>query len=91
MDRLITVITSVGVKQGRCRDCRDPILFAMRASRPGHPAKLLPWNRPRPWPLSTTRNDETGLVCEVWPASALHFTTCRLKRDRPTKRPRAHA
>lgn len=73
--RTVTIVAST-VQPGTCRYCRAHILWATRASQPGAPAKTLPFNRPRPWPLSTTRNDETGLTFEVWPAEALHFVSC---------------
>lgn len=76
-ERLIPVVTSVGVQEGRCRTCGQRILWATRASTPGRPAKTLPWTPPRPWPLRSDRNDETGLVIEYWPAGSLHFATCK--------------
>jgi hypothetical protein len=91
-ERLIVVVASLGVSPGKCKYCGGAILWATTASRPGHPAKTVPWNRPRPWPTVTpVRNDETGLTFESWPASALHFTTCTRRPERSTKRPRAHA
>lgn len=92
-ERTVQVVSSIPVKEGRCKYCRARILFAMRASRPGHPAMLLPFDPPRPWPLSHVRNDETGLVIETWPAAALHFTTCThkpVRKFRP-RRGRVHA
>jgi hypothetical protein len=73
--RLITIVDR-GISRGRCKFCRAPILWVTTASRPGSPARTLPFDLPRPWPLSTDRNDDTGLAFETWPASALHFATC---------------
>lgn len=78
-ERLIPVVTSVGVREGRCKYCHDRVLWVTRASTPGQPARGLPFNR-RPWPLRTERNDETGLVVEYWPAAELHFATCRVPK-----------
>lgn len=89
--RLITVVAS-SLERGRCRYCGAPILWATTTSSPGHPAKSLPFSVPRPFPLSVTRNDETGVVFEHWPKAALHFRSCP---DRPkqtsTKARRTHA
>lgn len=83
--RTVTVVAGT-VKDGTCRYCHDRILWATTASAKGRPAKTLPFNRPRPWSLSEQRNDETGVSFEVWPADALHFTTCRNK-PAPAKKP----
>lgn len=80
--RTVVVVAST-VTHGRCRYCHDPILWATTASTPGQRARTLPFNRPRPYPLSTTRNDEIGLVFEAWPSSSLHFTTCARPPARP--------
>lgn len=82
--RLITIVDR-GITRGRCKFCGAAILWVTTASRPGCPARTLPFDLPRPWPLSTDRSDETGLAFEVWPASALHFATCRRPTD--PKRP----
>lgn len=79
LTRLITVTTR-GMQRSRCRDCRQPILWVTTQSRPRHPAKRLPFNLPRPFPLRTERNEETGVEFEVWPAIALHFRTCQAGR-----------
>lgn len=80
-ERLIRVVTSVGVTEARCKFCRDRILWVTRASAPGRPARALPFNRPRPWPLEVDET-ESGLVIETWPASALHLGTCQGDRSR---------
>lgn len=84
--RIVAVVTSIGVLDVTCRRCGVPILLAMRASQPGKPAKWLPFDRPRPWPLSSVRNDETGIVIEHWSTEKLHFVTCAAPKPKP-KRP----
>lgn len=73
--RTVTIVAS-SVKPGRCKFCKGPILWATRAASPGRPARGLPFSLPRPWPLSTSTNEETGIAFEVWPTSALHLETC---------------
>jgi hypothetical protein len=80
--RLVTVVTSIAMPTGRCRYCGRSIFWATTASRPGHPSKTLPFDLPRPWPLRTERNDDTGLAFEIWPSSSLHFTTCPSRQAR---------
>lgn len=82
--RTLTIVAST-IKDGRCRYCHDPIIWATTASEPGRIAKTLPFNRPRPFPLRTERNDEIGLVFEVWPSAALHFTTCKHRPAKPKR------
>jgi hypothetical protein len=81
--RTVTIVAST-VTQGRCRYCGAGILWATTESRPGARARTLPFNRPRPVALSTSRNDEIGLVFETWPSSSLHFASC----TRPPARPK---
>lgn len=73
----LPVVTSAPVTRGRCKYCRQPIVWATVASR-GHglPAKTLPFSR-RPIPERSERNDETGLTIEWWPAGELHFKHCK--------------
>lgn len=73
--RVIGIVAS-SVTRGRCRYCQQPIVWAITESKPGRPARTLPFDAPRPWPLSETRNDETGVVFEYWPTMALHLRTC---------------
>lgn len=82
--RTIKVCT-LGIEEGRCKYCRDRILWATTASAPGKPARTLPFTWPRPWPISAERNDETGLDFEVWPREKLHFTTCARQPARTKK------
>lgn len=72
----ITVVAS-NAKEGRCRYCRERILWVTTASEPRRPARTLPFNVPRPIPLSVRRNDESGIVFEVWSSASLHTETCR--------------
>lgn len=91
-DRLLTIVAS-SVTRGRCRYCRQPIVWATTASEPGKPARSLPFTAPRPFPLSVTRNDDTGVAFEHWPKAALHFKSCayRPPRKRTAKRSGAGA
>lgn len=83
-ERLVT-IAAVTVSRGTCRYCGQGVLWATTASRPGYPSKTLPFNPPRPFPLSTRRNDETGVVFEDWPRAALHVITCKRQPARRSK------
>jgi hypothetical protein len=93
MSRTELIVTSIPMKEGRCKFCHARIFFAMRASQPGKPAVLLPWDHPKPWPLSVVRNDDTGLVIETWSMERIHFASCTRKpvrKFRPARR-RVHA
>ncbi len=87
MRQQTVLVVANSVKEGRCRFCRDRILWAIRASTPGHPAKSMPFNPPRPFVISAEQNDETGLVFERWPLEQSHFNTCR-RRPKAAKRPK---
>lgn len=84
-ERLVTVAL-VGIHEGRCRYCRRRVLWATTQSKPGQRARTLPFDLPRPWPLRTERNNETGIEFEVWPAAAKHFATCRAPQQRSVQR-----
>lgn len=81
-ERLLPVVTSIGVNPGRCKYCGQRIYWATLA-RMGHgrPARVMPWNS-KPIPARTERNDETRTVIEYWPAGELHFKTCQEQPDR---------
>lgn len=79
MARSIMVVTS-GATRGRCKYCRDQILWVTSASRPGAPAKSLAFSLPAPQPLEVRRNDETRVTFEAWPLAALHVVTCRARK-----------
>lgn len=81
---LITIVAS-SVRRGTCKYCSRPIVWATVASRPGQPAKDLPFTAPRPFPVSGL-TAETGVTFEEWPRGALHFVTCA---HRPPRRRKA--
>jgi hypothetical protein len=85
-DRTIMVVSSVEMGRGKCRYCGAPVLWVTTASQPGRPARTLPFDPPRPWPLRTDRNDDTGVAFEVWPTSALHFASCKQQPKAKPKR-----
>lgn len=81
-DQLLPIVVSVGLREGRCHFCRARILWATVASRKGRKAKTLPFDLPKPFPMRTDRDADTGITVEWWPEASLHFTSC-------TNRPQA--
>lgn len=75
-ERVVWVVAS-GVSTGRCRYCGARIVWAHSVSEKGKPSHAMPFTAPAPTARRETRNDETGVVFEAWPTSALHAATCR--------------
>ena len=77
MTRTITVLAGDG-RVGRCRECRARIQWVTVPRDGRQPARVLPFDLPRPVALSEFRQ-ETGVRYEVWPRTALH--QCRSRQD----------
>lgn len=85
---LVTIVAS-SVRRAQCRYCGAPILWATTARERDRPSRNVPFDVPRPFPLSVSRNDETGVTFENWPRGARHWYTCQGPRPavwRPARR-----
>ncbi len=76
----ITVVAN-SAKDGKCRHCGKRIAWVTVVRDKGKPARMMPFDKPTPWPLNVVRNDETRVALEVWPRTALHFTTCSTPKE----------
>jgi len=85
-ERLICV-TTLGIGEGRCRNCGDRILWVNTASQPGKPSRTLPFSWPRPFAIRSEERGDNGLRFEWWPTDKLHFVTCAHPQPR-TKTPK---
>lgn len=78
----IVQVVSASVHAGTCRYCRQPITWAITASRPGRPSRSIPFNWPKPIALHASENASTGVQFEAWPTAEIHLASCRLQPPR---------